>query len=196
MTRLGYKMPRKLEKIINIVDVESTCWEPQNTKPDDEEQDIIEVGICTLDITGPNPIVGEKESLLVHPGRSKVNEFCTKLTTITPEMVSLENDALKFSEACEILHVDYDSKNRVWASWGDFDRNLFQKQCTALGVKYPFGPRHINLKCLFSIMYGYDHELAMPDALKAIGGTLTGTHHRGHDDAENIAKIAQHMFRR
>jgi inhibitor of KinA sporulation pathway (predicted exonuclease) len=187
-------MPRKLQKIVNIVDVEATCWEPYGSKPANEEQNIIEIGICTLDITTPNPVVGPKRSILVHPARSSLSEFCTKLTTITESMI--KESGVSGAEAFSILDKEYDGRNRVWASWGDFDRKMFEKESAHGWIKYPFGPRHINLKCLFSLINGLDHELAMPLALKMVGHELTGTHHRGHDDAENIAKIAASMFKR
>ena len=53
-------MAKKLDQII-VVDVESTCW--QDSKPADQESDILEIGICTLDVALGQRL--EKESILV-----------------------------------------------------------------------------------------------------------------------------------
>ncbi len=184
-------MGRALPTIINIIDLESTCY--YEKKPEDF-QDIIEIGICTLDISEDDPIVGEKRSILVKPARSKINEFCTKLTTITQEMVDAEG--IELADAFEILRKEYKAKDRVWGSWGDFDRNLFLKQAVDYKLRYPFGPRHTNFKCLYTMMNHLPYELGMASALERCGLPLEGTHHRGHDDAQNIAKIARLMLRK
>jgi inhibitor of KinA sporulation pathway (predicted exonuclease) len=54
---------------------------------------------------------------------------------------------------------------------------------------YPFGPSHINVKTLFALKHKLGHELGMAGALKYLNIELEGTHHRGKDDARNIAKI-------
>lgn len=75
-------MPNILDKII-IIDVESTCWEGAN--PVGMESDIIEIGVCLLDIqTGE---ITDNRGILIKPERSTISSFCTALTTITPEMV-------------------------------------------------------------------------------------------------------------
>ncbi len=71
-------MTIKLNKII-VIDIEATCW--QKYPPPDQESEIIEIGICIVDVATAKPI--EKESILVRPERSKISEFCTQLTTLT-----------------------------------------------------------------------------------------------------------------
>jgi len=83
----------------------------------------------------------------------------------------------------------YDSSNRTFISWGDYDRKQFQNNSKDYNVKYPFGPRHLNLKNAFSLLHGLDRELGMDAALEFLKIPLEGTHHRGDDDAKNIAKI-------
>ncbi len=178
---------RKLDKIL-IVDVESTCWETEDQRPRSELSDIIEIGITTVDLQTLK--IDVAESILVIPTRSKVSAFCTQLTTLTQEDADI---GIPFSSACNLLRTKYKSNERTWASWGDYDRNMFESQCAAHSVNYPFGPRHLNLKNTFSIFENLGRELGMPKALKEIGATLTGTHHRGHDDAANIAKIFAFM---
>ncbi len=184
-------MGRELPPVINVIDLETTCYYDANSS---EPHDIIEIGICTLDISEDIPVVGEKRSILVKPRRSRINEFCTQLTTITQEMV--DTDGIDLEEALTILRQEYKCKNRAWASWGDFDRKMFEKQCDELRLKYPFGPRHMNLKCLYSILNHLPYELGMAAALERENLPLVGTHHRGHDDAQNIAKLARIMLRK
>jgi len=175
-------MARKLDHVI-IIDIEATCWEG-NSPPPGQENEIIEIGICPLELSTCRRL--EKRSLLVRPERSEISPFCTQLTTISPEMVA---GAMTFAEACEILRKEYDTRNRLWASFGDYDRNQFQRQCESFKVPYPFGTSHLNVKTLFAVLRGLPHEVGMDGAIRMMGRELEGTHHRGHDDAWNIAGI-------
>lgn len=181
---------KKLDKII-VVDLETTCWEPAESRPEGEVQDIIEVGLALIDTRTLE--VARGPEILVVPGRSTVSEFCTRLTTITPEMVAPENGALPFVHVLRMLR-DYGSKDTLWASYGDFDRKMFERQCQDLGLEYPFGPRHLNVKTLLTVANGWSNEVGMSKALDLLGMPLMGTHHRGIDDAENIAKILASML--
>lgn len=189
-------MARKLPTLLNVIDLESTTWRSNGERPPNEYSDIIEIGIATLDISHETPVVGEKRSILVQPARSKVSEFCTELTTITQAM--LDDNGIPLVDALKIIKSEYKGTDRVWCSWGDYDRKMFISQCEDYGITYKthFGPRHINLKCLYSVMNHLSYELGMASALEREGIPLEGTHHRGHDDAFNIAKIAQRMFRK
>jgi inhibitor of KinA sporulation pathway (predicted exonuclease) len=174
-------LAKTLDQII-VIDVEATCW--QGNPPLRQESEIIEVGICTLDIASGERL--EKRSVLVKPERSTVSEFCTQLTTLTQEQV---DKGVDFANACSILRNKYASKDRVWASYGDYDRKQFEKQCQDRKITYPFGPSHINVKTLFALIHGWPHEVGMDEALELLDIPLEGTHHRGVDDAWNIAGI-------
>ena len=175
-------MAQKLDKIL-IVDIEATCWEGKN--PEGMENDIIEVGICLLD-TQTGEITGNR-GILVKPERSEVSDFCTQLTTINTSMIAEEG--ITFKDACAIIRKDYQSQSRPWASFGAYDLKQFQRQCTAMNIGYPFGPSHINVKTLFALKKKLTHEQGMAGALGLLEIPLEGTHHRGKDDALNIAKI-------
>lgn len=175
-------MAKKLDKIV-VVDIEATCW--QGKAPDGQESDIIEVGICLLDVnTGE---ISDNRGIIVTPERSEVSEFCTELTTITPELVKKEG--IPFKEALRIIKKEYEAPSRVWASFGAYDLKMFQRQCSALGRGYPFGPSHINVKSVFALKKKLNREQGMAGALQLLDIPLEGTHHRGVDDAKNIAKI-------
>jgi inhibitor of KinA sporulation pathway (predicted exonuclease) len=173
-------MAKRLDHVI-VIDIESTCWDG-GFPPRGETNDIIEIGLCSLEISSGRRL--EKRSILVRPERSKVSKFCTELTTLTQEQVE---GGIAFKDACKILEHEYLSQERLWASFGDYDRRQFEKQCRDQGVRYPFGPSHLNVKTLFAVSRGLPSEVGLPQAMALLGLKLEGTHHRGHDDAWNIA---------
>jgi len=169
--------------IINVIDIESTCW--KGNPPPGEKSEIIEVGLCTLET--PRLETGIKRSVLCFPVDSVVSEFCTQLTTLTDDKIRMEG--VPFEDACTWLRVFAKSKDRIWASFGDYDRRMFEECCGRYGVPYPFGPRHLNVKTLVSLAFGWRHEFGMEEVLRRLDLPLVGTHHRGGDDAANIAQI-------
>ena len=174
-------MARLLDQLL-VVDVESTCWE--GAPPAGEESEIIEIGLCLLDVASLERV--ERRSLLVRPEHSQVSAFCTQLTTLTAEQVA---SGVAFAEACAELRGELRGRDRVWASYGDYDRRQFERQCQARGVAYPFGATHLNVKSLFALAHALPHEVGMDAALGRLSLPLEGTHHRGGDDAWNIAAI-------
>jgi inhibitor of KinA sporulation pathway (predicted exonuclease) len=181
-------MGKNMDRRALVIDVEATCWEPPEVQPANEISEIIEIGIAVVNID--NREIEKNDSILVRPQKSKVSKFCTKLTTLTQEQV---DKGVTFQEAMKTLRDEYDSQNRLFVSWGDYDRKMFERNCKDYGVKYPFGPRHMNLKNAFAVLNGLDREVGLDSALPYYSLTLEGTHHRGVDDAKNIAKIFQNI---
>jgi inhibitor of KinA sporulation pathway (predicted exonuclease) len=174
-------MARRLDQVL-VIDIECTCWD--GPPPAGEDSEIIEIGLCPLDISTGRRL--GKQSLLVRPTRSRVSAFCTKLTTLTQEQVERGGT---FADACQTLRRDYFAADRLWASAGDYDRRMFEKQCRQTNVPYPFGPSHLNVKTLFAVGRALPTELGVDGMLGVLGLPLEGTHHRGDDDAWNIALI-------
>lgn len=181
-------MANKLNKLV-VVDVESTCWEKDVGQPNE----IIEIGICVLNLKTLD--IEDCEGILVKPEYSSVSPFCTQLTTLTQEMV---DTGTSFQERCEYLKQTYGTKKFTWASWGDYDRRQFQRQCDdeRYNAQYPFGVTHLNAKNLFALQRGLSREVGMAKALEMLNIELEGTHHRGVDDARNIAKIIKQLIKR
>lgn len=177
-------MPRPLDPNVLVIDVESTCWEPPEVQPKGSISEIIEIGIAVVNIKTLEIV--QNDSIIVRPQSSKLSKFCTKLTTLTQEYV---DQGTTFQAAMAILRKDYNSENRTFVSWGDYDRKMFERNSKDYGVKYPFGPRHMNLKNSFTMLHGLTHEPGLDGALDYLGLPLEGTHHRGVDDAKNIAKV-------
>lgn len=177
----AFSTRNRLDQLL-IVDVEATCWE--GLPPPGEETEIIEIGLCLLDVQTFQR--SEKTSLLVRPDRSTVSAFCTELTTLTAEQVA---QGLPFAEACHILRDRFLSAERVWVSYGDYDRKQFERQCALRNIPYPFGATHLNIKTLCALHLGLEREIGLANALKRFGIPLEGTHHRGDDDAWNTAQL-------
>jgi inhibitor of KinA sporulation pathway (predicted exonuclease) len=76
-----------------------------------------------------------------------------------------------------------------WASWGDYDRHQFTRQCRATAIAYPFGHRHTNAKSVFAAANGLRKRPGMAQALRLAGLPLEGRHHSGADDAWNIGAL-------
>ncbi len=70
---------------------------------------------------------------------------------------------------------------------------LFKTQlkadCALHGINSTWADKHISLKHQFAEMKKLRRPIGMKGALKIEKIVLSGTHHRGIDDARNIAKI-------
>ncbi len=174
----------KEEGKIIIVDLEATCWE-NNRDYQKKHSEIIEIGICILDIETGN--IMDNRGILIKPEDSKVSPFCERLTTISQMMLDTEGIYLK--EAISILMKEYNSKNYMWASYGAYDKTMMLKQCESKSIDYPFQCNHINVKDAFKKIANLNKSVGMKKALSILNIPLDGTHHRGIDDARNIAKI-------
>jgi inhibitor of KinA sporulation pathway (predicted exonuclease) len=176
----------KLDQLL-VIDLESTCWE--GVPPDEQESEIIEVGICLVDITTGARLA--KQSILVKPEHSEVSPFCTELTTLTQTQV---NQGVTFERACTILRRRYISRDRPWASYGDYDRRMFEQQCHQRGIDYPFSPTHINVKNLFALILGLRREVGLLRAMQLFDLPIEGIHHRGVDDAWNTGLLLSKLL--
>lgn len=181
-------MARRLDQIL-VIDIEATCWD--GPPPEGQENEIIDIwavspGRCHGTAPGENQHSGA-------PQRSTISDYCTALTTLTQGDV---DGGTSLDEACELLKQRYESKSRLWASFGDYDRRQFERNCQVRGIPYPFGPGHINVKSLLAAGLGLHRELALDAAMRHLGFPQEGTHHRGHDDAWNIARILAELLSR
>lgn len=175
--------------LLNVIDVEATCWEGQ--PPPGSVHEIIEIGLTVVDLTARRRVA--RHRILVRPARSAVSAFCTALTGLTQAEVMR---GVTFAEACRLLVEGHAAGQRPWASWGDYDRRQFNRQSQADELPYPFGhsaegPRstHTNAKAVFTAAHGLRRRPGMSDALRIAGLPLEGRHHSGADDAWNIAAL-------
>ncbi|MET9088111.1 3'-5' exonuclease [Streptomyces sp. NPDC004237] len=179
--------------LLNVIDVEATCWDGQ--PPPGSVNEIIEIGLTVVDVAARRRV--SRHRVLVRPTRSTVSDFCTELTGLTQAEVER---GVVFAEACRILVEEYEAGERPWTSWGEYDRRQFARQSQADAVAYPFGypteRTHTNAKAVFAAAYGLRRKPAMDHALQIAGLPLEGRHHRGEDDAWNIAALVLDLLDR
>ncbi|MFH8974813.1 exonuclease domain-containing protein [Streptomyces sp. NPDC017890] len=172
--------------LLNVIDLEATCWEGR--PPPGAVSEIIEIGLAVVDLAARERV--GRHRFLVRPARSRVGAFCTELTGITQAEAGT---GVSFAEACDTLVREHGAGVRPWASWGDYDRHQFVRQCAADRVAYPFGRpaerTHTNAKAVFAEAHGLRRRPGMARALELAGLPLQGRHHRGVDDAWNIAAL-------
>ena len=170
-----------------IVDLEATCWEGGN---DRDRQETIEIGAVRLSPSGAQ--VGPLFSTLVRPVMEpNLTEFCTQLTGIRQEEVDqaapFPEVFPRFVEWCGV------GPHRL-ASWGSYDLRQLTLECQRHAIPLPaWFADHVNVKYVFS-RWKKVRPCGMAEALKISGLPLEGRHHRGLDDALNIARLAALTF--
>jgi len=172
-----------------VIDLEATCDDRAHGNGrgavPPNEMEIIEIGAVLADAETLEPIADFQT--FVRPVRHPLlTPFCTTLTSITQDDVS---NAKGFREAIAELTRFIDGRDALFCSWGDYDRNQFEQDARFHHVTLPFGGRHMNVKKRFSAELGETKRHGMAGALARVGLPLVGTHHRGIDDARNIARL-------
>lgn len=172
----------RYDKVL-VVDLEATCWETREESQRNTSE-IIEIGVALYNFK--TKIVEKSEGIIVKPERSKVSDFCTKLTTLTQADV---DKGLPLPKALDRLKKLYDASNYPWASYGAYDRKMIERQAGLCGYPNPMSQDHLNVKLLFSMYHESHKRCGMDQALQLLNIPMEGTHHRGVDDALNITKI-------
>lgn len=170
-----------------VVDLEATCDDRNrlgNLVPK-HEMETIEIGAVLVDTTTLEPV--SELGIFVKPVRHpRLTTFCTELTSITQADV---DGGVPFPEAAASVDRFLAGRHALFGSWGDYDRNQFAQDAAYHGVRLPFTRHHVNLKKRFSEQLGEAKRFGMDAALRRVGLMLEGTHHRGIDDARNIARL-------
>jgi len=174
-----------------IVDLEATCCDQQSIPR--REMETIEIGAVIVDINTLDTV--DEFTTFIKPVRNPIlTQFCTDLTSITQTDV---DQALKYPQAVEAFKswlYKYDSF--VFCSWGDYDKNQLEQDSQFHRTAYPIGAEHTNIKTLFSASQNLKKKFGMAKALELAGLQLDGTHHRGIDDARNMAKLMPYILGR
>jgi inhibitor of KinA sporulation pathway (predicted exonuclease) len=178
-----------------VIDLEATCWENRQT-PDGEVQsndnmEIIEVG-CAL-ATREGELL-DTRSFLVRPIRQPVlSGFCTRLTSITQDTV---DEAPAFPEAIRAMNnwLGDLRKDFIWCSWGNYDRLHLAAQsqehdARPVILSFP----HLNLKRIWRRNTGQKRKNGFAHVLAFHNLGFEGHHHRGVDDARNLARVLPYM---
>lgn len=167
-----------------VVDLEATCSK-DGTVPK-HEMEIIEIGAVMVRAADLRPI-DEYQSFVRPVRHPQLTPFCTRLTSIEQSDVDAAPVFPDVLEAVATWASGFASP--LFCSWGDYDRKQLQSDCAHHRVPYPFGADHLNIKQAFAERRGLKKAPGMARALKDVGLPLLGTHHRGIDDARNIAKL-------
>jgi inhibitor of KinA sporulation pathway (predicted exonuclease) len=171
-----------------IVDVEATCSDDGAVPR--HEMEIIEIGAVVQDSLTFQ--IEAEFATFVRPVRHpRLTAFCTELTGIVQTEVE---DAPPFPEAIGAMKQWMSGfEDALFCSWGDYDRNQFLQDCKYHGVAYSFRSGHRNLKAEFTRFLNLGKKLGVAGALRHLGLRFEGTHHRGLDDARNIARIVERV---
>lgn len=167
-----------------IIDLEATCCD-KNTVPR-EAMEIIEIGAVLVDANTLQPI--DEYTTFIKPIRyPTLTSFCTELTTITQEDV---NNAPEYTEAIQGFKQWFNHyQNFVFCSWGDYDYKQFKQDSHYHQLPFPIDAPHVNIKKVFAEQLQLPRPCGMHHALRQVGLKLKGTHHRGIDDARNMARL-------
>ncbi len=174
-----------------IVDLEATCCD-QGSIPR-QEMETIEIGAVMLAVD--SLVTVDEFDRFVRPVRHpRLTEFCTRLTSIT--QADLDQAALFPQVLGEFQEWFKNRQPLLFCSWGEYDRNQLRQDCQYHGIAYPFADAHWNIKRAFCDALGRKKPCGMAQALALAGLALEGTHHRGIDDARNIARLMPRIMHR
>ncbi|WP_449416265.1 exonuclease domain-containing protein [Phormidium nigroviride] len=172
-----------------VLDLEATCCDRGTIRQD--RMEIIEIGAVMVE-PKTLTIIDEFQTFIKPVRHPILTEFCKSLTSISQKQVDL---APTYPEAIALLKNWLSGySNAVFGSWGDYDRKQFQQDSNFHKVPFPIAYPHVNLKQLFTEQQGLRKRPGMAKALQLVGLPLEGTHHRGIDDARNIAKLLPYIL--
>lgn len=171
-----------------IVDLEATCWENKDQKKINE---IIEIGaVC---INENKEIESEFNEFIKPVLDPELSKFCTELTSITQKNVdtaeTFDKVIERFKKWIKI------NEEFILCSWGFYDQRQFTADCHLHKTDPTWLKKHVSLKHQYAEIKKLSRPIGMAGALKMEKLYLEGTHHRGIDDARNIAKIFLKNFK-
>ncbi len=166
-----------------VVDLEATCCD-RKTIPS-VKREIIEIGAVMLN--RELEVVSEFQRFVKPVVYPQLTPFCTALTSITQEMV---DKAPSYGEAIgDFSQWVADYPKFVFCAWGDFDRRQIRYECKRHGLSNPIQTTCLNLRTMFGRSQDLPGLFNLNESLKMANLEFTGVHHRGIDDARNIAKL-------
>lgn len=187
------------------VDLEANCDAyPEDLSPEEQElyelqvpsheMETIEVGAVLLDVENGCSVVAEFAEFVrpvLHP---KLTGFCQDLTTISQADVDQAAGYAVVAERLQAFLKPYQDQGGVqWCSWGDYDRKQLVADAERLECPAMLDPdRHSSMKRYHWKLYAC-RGMGLRSAVEAAGLAWLGTHHRGIDDARNLAAIVKHM---
>jgi inhibitor of KinA sporulation pathway (predicted exonuclease) len=171
-----------------VIDFEATCCD-RGSVPH-EQMEIIEIGAVMVEAQQLQ-VLSEFQSFVRPVRHPELTSFCMQLTSITQQQVDV---APAFGEVMTTFEQWlYRFGSCVFCSWGDYDRNQLQQDCTFHDLPYPIDAPHLNLTRQMTQRQHFTKKLGLGAAVRLAGLEFTGTHHRGIDDARNIARLLPYI---
>lgn len=173
-----------------FVDLEATCWSKK--EHDRNRMETIEIGAVKLDAT--LTVCGEFCQFIRPVLSPQLSHFCRKLTTITQAEV---DNAPLFAEGFGRFVAWATAENTAvrWYSWGKFDRRQLHRDCARLELAWPKSLNdYVNLKQWYAKANNLPEPIGMRKAMRQLDMPFVGQHHRGIDDARNLARVAQRLL--
>ena len=174
------------EDCIVVVDLESTC--DTGGRMAAHEMELIEIGAVKVRLED-GEILSTFRSFVRPQNQPTLSAFCTQLTGIQQRDI---DGAGLFAQVLKDFQAWLNHPFWTWASWGDFDRTLLQRELERLREDSVFA-EHLNLKAIAKETWNLK-KTGMKEVLKLRGLTTIGTHHRALDDAKSIAQLVPILF--
>jgi inhibitor of KinA sporulation pathway (predicted exonuclease) len=175
---------------ILVVDLEATCANDGSIPP--AAMEIIEIGaVWAL----PDGTVHDRFQRFVRPlERPTLTPFCMDLTGIRQTDIDA---APLFPLASRLLREFADRRREpdaIWASWGDYDRQQFARDCARHGTENPLQLPHENARRIFTARQEIGTAVSLAVACELAKIKLEGNYHRALDDAINTARLLPWVF--
>jgi inhibitor of KinA sporulation pathway (predicted exonuclease) len=172
-----------------VIDFEATCCD-KGTVPR-EHMEIIEIGAVMAEAQ-TFEVVGEFQTFIRPVRHPRLTPFCISLTSIEQKDVDA---APLFAEAiAQFKQWLYRYSGFVFCSWGDYDLKQLNQDCDFHKIPYPINAPHLNVKRLMAERQGLSKKPGLGDAVRMAKMEFQGSHHRGIDDARNIARLLPYIF--
>jgi inhibitor of KinA sporulation pathway (predicted exonuclease) len=172
-------------KIRIIFDLEATCEDKSKVKFYDNET--IEIGAVKVQ---DGKVIDEFQAFIKPIKNKNLTVFCKELTKISQDDI---DNAKGFKEVIQSFKDWVDGSELC--SWGFYDRKQFEKDCRRYGLSVNWLTNHRSLKHEHGELKNLSRPVGVQKALSMEGFKFEGTPHRGIDDAKNIVRIYQAVFK-
>lgn len=171
-----------------ICDLEATCWAGERRA---DRMEIIEIGAVKLASAG-GPVLDDFCAFVRPVLEPTLSDFCRELTGITQADV---DRAESFPVVLQRFLAWMGEPPLAFCSWGQYDLNQLCQDCAFHNIGFPpHFERHVNVKNVWAAWKGVKPR-GLARALRMMNMELEGRHHRGMDDARNIARLVMMMGR-
>ncbi|MGC5791367.1 exonuclease domain-containing protein [Herbaspirillum huttiense] len=175
---------------ILVVDLEATCSDDGSVSA--EEMEIIEIGACWATEEG---VVLHRFQHFVRPlERPVLTRFCMELTGISQRDIDQASLFPVAARALSEFASQFAEPGATWLSWGAYDMKQIAREIVRHDIAHPLGMPHQNGKKMFAKAQRIGKEVGMAKACELAKIPMEGLHHRGLDDAINIARLMPWIF--